>query len=461
MSEPSTSEGGRRLRRGVVAALFVGLLCGVGTGRGEDKPADKKSREEPRVAVGRSQAPEGTLLVRTAPDKPWQVVAPKAEVFSRDLLMAMPLSRAVVESKDGAAQLLFWGNLPQLSPFPVLESAVVLHQPKEASLEFTLQRGRVVVSNQKRKEPVRVRVHLPNEEWQLSLVDPETEVALEMYGRWPRGVPFQTDPASVESPTLDLVLIVLKGTAELDTGRRKIGLNAPPGPAYFHWDSVVGDDTGPGRLKELPSWLGKGVLETPEAKVALDVLKEVAKRYQANETPEAVVTAMYKEAEKEPNALRAAAMRRGSVYGMAALDMLDGLTDALASKHADVRDTAVRTLRAWIGRGPGQDLRLYNFLQKGRHYSAAQAESLLQLLHSYSDNELDKPETYDTLIAYLRHKNPAIRELAIWHLTRLVPAGKDIPYDPTASAEERDKAYQAWKKLVPSGEVPRRDKGDK
>ena len=49
---------------------------------------------------------------------------------------------------------------------------------------------------------------------------------------------------------------------------------------------------------------------------------------------------------------------------------------------------------------------------------------------------------------------PAVRELAAWQLYRLVPSGKDITYDPTGSAEEREQAYKAWKKLVPDGKLP-------
>jgi len=68
---------------------------------------------------------------------------------------------------------------------------------------------------------------------------------------------------------------------------------------------------------------------------------------------------------------------------------------------------------------------------------------------------LEKPETFELLIAYLRHDKPAIRELASWHLYRLVPASKDIAYDPSGTADDREKAYKAWKKLVPTGELPR------
>jgi hypothetical protein len=62
--------------------------------------------------------------------------------------------------------------------------------------------------------------------------------------------------------------------------------------------------------------------------------------------------------------------------------------------------------------------------------------------------------TYETLIDYLLHDKLAIRQLAKWHLERLVPAGRDIAYDPAGSGEARHPAYDQWKKLVPNGKLP-------
>src|SRR5262245_53121595 len=143
------------------AALLVALLV-AGAARAEKK-------DEPRSVVARSLAPAGTLLSREAPDKPWQAVAPKGDVSSRDLLLSLPASQATVEAKNGAVQLLFWGNLPQISDFPILESAVVLHEAKDADLELSPQRGRVVLSNHKDRGAATVRVRLPRGHWDLTL----------------------------------------------------------------------------------------------------------------------------------------------------------------------------------------------------------------------------------------------------------------------------------------------------
>lgn len=450
MSHPRTDRGHPLTR----AALPLALLLAAAAVRA-DEPAPKPDKEEPRAVVAKSLAPAGTLLRRTAPDKPWEVVEPKGDVSSRDLLLSMPVSQATIESKGGAVQLLFWGNLPQISPFPILESAVVLHEPKEGiDLDLSPLRGRVVLSNHREKGPASVRVRLPGGSWKLTLAEPGAEVALETFGRWARGVPFSDDPKSAEEPTISVDLLVLKGGAALESRLQQFDLKSPPGGAYFHWDSVAGDDAGPRSLVDLPAWTSKKLPETPEAKAARAVVEGIAKQMQSK-APEAVMAGLAKEADAEKDPLKAGSLRRGAVYGSAALDNLMPVVDALGDKQADVREAAVQALRAWIGRGPGQDLKLYDYLQKEKKFSKIHAAIALQLLHSYGDADLEKPETYEALIAYLRHERPAIRELASWHLYRLVSAGKDIPYDATASREDLDKAYKEWKKLVPTGELPK------
>jgi hypothetical protein len=441
MSHPRTHRGLPLTRAALPLALLLVAAC--------------VRADEPRTVVAKSLSPAGTLLRRTAPDKAWEVVEPKADLFSRDLLLSMPVSRGTIESKNGAVQVLFWGNLPQISAFPILESAVVLHEAKGADLDLSPQRGRVVLSNHKPSGAAEVRVRLPRGEWDLTLSEPGAEVAVEMFGRWPRGVPFHTDPAATDAPTIEVTLLVLKGNVGLKTGGQQFAMTAPAGPAYFHWDSVAGDDNGPRRLTDLPPWTSQKLPETPEAKAAAAVLEEV-KRQMQSKPPTEVMAGLAKAADAESDPLKAGSMRRGAVYGSAALDNLGPVVAGLADKHADVRDAAVQALRAWIGRGPGQDQKLYDSLQKEEKFSKVHAEIVLDLLHSFGDADLEKPATYEALIGYLRHTRPAIRELAAWQLYRLVPHGKDIAYDPNGSREDLDKAYKAWKELVPSGQLPKK-----
>jgi hypothetical protein len=124
------------------------------------------------------------------------------------------------------------------------------------------------------------------------------------------------------------------------------------------------------------------------------------------------------------------------------------------SKHRDTWDNVVRVMRHWLGRAPGQDQRFYNGLIKAKGYTPVQAESLIEMLHGFKESERERPELYQMLIDYLVDGRTSMRGLAHWHLVRLVPAGKDIPYDPNAPKAELEKARKEWQKLVPPGKLP-------
>jgi len=131
------------------------------------------------------------------------------------------------------------------------------------------------------------------------------------------------------------------------------------------------------------------------------------------------------------------------------------------SRHADFWDNAVLALRHWIGRGPGQDQKLYKRLVDGKKVTPVEAETILSLLHSFSEDDLARRETYELLIGYLDHTQLGIRGLASWHLERLYPEGKGFSYDPVQSKEQRQKAIQKWKAVLKNGDLPPKTKNDR
>lgn len=427
--------------------LGLGMLwLGLGLAAGQDQRPAPPARPEPRVAVGKATSPAGTLLRRSREQPGWQVVPAQEAVHSTDLLLALPGEQAAVTSKDGTVRLTLWGNLPEFSSYPVLESAVVPHAGPANLLDFTLERGRVVVTRLAEREPVQVRVRFEGRTWTLLLAEPGTEVALERYGRWVPGSRFVSNPGAEDVPSVAVVAFVLKGQADLRIEGAQFRMSAPPGPAYFHWNNVSGPDRGPRRRDKVPAWAEKGPRQTPEAE-ALHKAVEEQRRALAAKPVEAALT----EGLRSPDRAR----RQVALYSLAAVDDLPRLADALGhEKDAEVRDSTVPVLQAWIGRGPGQDMKLYGFLIQGRQYTPRQAETVLQLLHDFSADDRDRPETYETLIGYLRHAKPAVRELAKWYLYRWVPAGQKIAYDPAGPEAERERAYQEWKKLIPDGKLP-------
>ncbi len=438
-----------RVRRSVglgLGMLGLGLGLATATAVGQDQRPAPPARPEPRAAVGKATSPAGTLLRRTREKPGWEVVPSQDAVFSTDLLLALPGEQGTVTSKDGAVRLTLWGNLPEFSSFPVLESAVVPHAGSDDLFDFTLERGRVVVTRLSDRAPARVRVRFDGRTWTLLLGEPGTEVALERYGRWVPGSRFVVNAGAEDVPSVAVVVFVLKGQADLRTEGAQFRMSAPPGPAYFHWNNVSGADRGTSRREKIPAWAEKGPRQTPEAEALHKAVAEQRRALAAKPVEAALMEGL-----RSPDRAR----RQVALYSLAAVDDLPRLADALGhEKDAEVRDSTVPVLQAWIGRGPGQDAKLYNFLIQQRQYTPRQAETVLQLLHDFSADDRDRPETYETLIGYLRHAKPAVRELAKWYLYRWVPAGRNIAYDPAGSEAEQERGYQEWKKLIPNGKLP-------
>jgi hypothetical protein len=403
--------------------------------------ADAGNKAEHAVA-GRCVESPGILLERGSTAKEWRRVSAKDEVYASDDLLALPGDRAVVEAKGGAVRLTLWAGLPARGRLQVLESAVVLNAASQppVDLDFTLQRGAVFVTAQ--KEGARVRVHFKDRSWELVLGDKGTEVALELYSRWLPGTSFPRKLGSDEAPSSGLVLFVLKGEADLKVKGAQYAIQAPPGAAYFHWDSHRGEDAAPRRRDKLPYWI-EGAYSDNKYRTAFEQLRQ---RLEGKS-----VVATLAEACSEDDAH----VRDLAVFSLAAMDALGPVAAALADpRHADVRQAAIDALQHWIGRSTSQDARLNEYLIKQGKYSPAQAETLVQLLHGFADIDRSRPETYETLIGYLQHAKLPVRELAKHYLYSWAPAGKDIAYDPAGPASERDEAYKKWKELIPEGKLP-------
>jgi hypothetical protein len=147
--------------------------------------------------------------------------------------------------------------------------------------------------------------------------------------------------------------------------------------------------------------------------------------------------------------------QRMALVVLGGLDDLERLGKTLvAAKTTEQWDFGITVLRHWLGRGRGQDQRMYQTLTTRRGYSPAEAEIIVQLLFGFSPEDAAEPETYEVLIDYLVHEKPAIRNIAVWHLVRLVPAGKSIEFKPDGTMTDAQKCHAAWKKLVPSGRLP-------
>jgi hypothetical protein len=419
----------------VLAGILLSLLV-PGVRAADDKPA----APEKRVAVATCVTDTASLARREAPGKPWEIIKEGEEVFTGDELLGG--IAAAVDSKDGAVRLIVVGDVDGRAPLPVLETVFVLHEPKDADLSATLDRGRIRLVNLKKAGAAKVKVRACQKDVEVTLTEPGATVSLEVYGRWPRGVPFRKEPKPGEEPVQAWTVVAIKGEIDIKAPQREYRLKSPPGLAVLEGDSAQDSPPAAAFLQELPAWAPEHISDLSST--------ELGKK------KEAVILRWRKSAAEKGmgpalDALLASddpLERRFGILMLGATDDLQRLGEVLQqTKHQDVWDAAIIAVRHWIGRGPGMDQRLYKGLMEKGKYSPREAEAMLELLHSFGDEDLARPETYQVLINYLGSERTSLRELAYWHLSRLVPAGKAFGYDPLAPKEQRDAAIKAWRKL--------------
>jgi hypothetical protein len=393
--------------------------------------------------AGKSSAPAGAIAVQAGPGK-FDPLPANAELPADKLLALLP--GATLAGTKGGVELTCRADFTGHSPIPVLETAVRLHPNPDADLEVTLDRGRIDLTNRKPDGPALVRLRLHAAKWLVTLEKPGTRVAVELCGRWPAGSRYTADPPKERGPVLSAVAIVLSGAAEIDNGQTTLALTAPPGPAMTAWSSNGGAAPGAVRVDRLPDWADPKGERTPDA-VKLKGAIEKYRQLRA-EAPDAAIDRMLASADP--------ADRRVGLIAAGALDDLPRLVAAGAAVAADAEaaDFAVTVFRHWLGRGAGQEQALYQHLTGPAGYSPAHAETVIALLHGFTPAELRRPETYQVLVEYLQHDKPAVRNLAHWHLVRLVPSGKRIGFKPNASKAELEPVYRLWKELVPAGRLP-------
>ncbi len=419
----------------ILVALFLTPLAAP-------RPAWAEARIQQRPVVARSLTDDASFLRREAPGKEWQIVTKNENLHAGDLLLAW--SDAALASTNGAVQVAVNGDMNGAAPIPVFETAVVLNSSRGVDLDLTLERGRIEITNTRDKGEATVRIRLRGQSGELVLAEPGTRVVVEMFSRWPKGVPFNKKAEPEASPALAVFLLVTRGEARLETAQRAYSLKAPPGPALVQGDTMAQTEPEAVYLKELPPW-ARGA-ETPQGKE----IKAVAARFRALAVKKGIGGTMDDLLKSDDKA-----DRRFAIFLLAAIDDLPRLSEAVvSSRPPDVWDSAVHAMRRWIGREPGQDMKLYQHLIDRRGFKPVEAETVLQLLHSFSDEDVAEPETYQTLIGLLDNEQLLIRGLANWHLVRLVPGGKNVGFNPSAPKEERAKAVQAWHKLLPSGKLP-------
>lgn len=192
------------------------------------------------------------LLQRQGEAHPWAVLRPEGRVATGHTLVSLPGYRSLI-ALDSRVHLTLWGNLPEFSAFPpVLESVAMLHNPSSGvDLDFTLDRGRVLIANRKASGgPARVRLRFLREMWELELPDAKSEVGLELWSL-PRGAPA---PGTVPQPPVACLGLFTKGRVLVRTPRQTLDLGDRSRLSWVSQEPVALHRI---ELPELPAWWGK------------------------------------------------------------------------------------------------------------------------------------------------------------------------------------------------------------
>lgn len=413
--------------------------------------AGERSTSPPAPAAVCTQV-DGALMQRpTQKNMGWQPVKGGDKLAAGATVVALP--EAQLRSVNGNVSVEMVCDLGQRGPYPTLEPALqLIAAPAGIDLALRLDRGILALNNLKKEGAARVRVQVPGETWELNLLEPGTKVALELYGRFPPGIElFENkvdEPVKIhEVPTLDLVVVVVKGKVALNTGKVIHGLSAPPGDALLFWDNLAGVRSVQ-YLAKLPGTIRPS---TPEEAARFQKICTCTAKL--NTQPIETFISRLLSSNQEG--------RRVGIVCAGALDRLPDLIGALMdSQHADERDAAVIALRHWMGRGAGQAERLYQALVSRKGISVVEARTILQLLIGFDDQERQRADTFELLLAYMEQSDLPIRQIAWWHLRRLAGPAGTVKYDAGQSLEERRAALAELHRLIPAGTVPAAPKAD-
>jgi len=420
-----------------------------------------------RAAVGRYVVPAKTgpsiLVNREANQLSWKRLANGGQVFTTDDLVSLPGYQSELDlGPNGGAHLLLHGHVPEYSAHfkmdLLMESAVRLHQPEAGfDLDLTLDRGRIYLSNHKPEGAVKVRLRFANETWDLTLLEPETEIGVDLAKVYTRNIDYRGG----EAPVQEVIWYLITGRAGVKIDYREFG--NLPAPAFIRWDNKGAGATDPQRIGSdvLPSFttvwnktppVGTSKPETERIQLMRDALLSLSGSMSEKK---AVDSALLEARQKED----APMFRTLAIYSFGAIDAVDKLLGVLctddAETHASDRNAAILTLRRWLARDPENGNLIFDakkdtglLMKYDKRTSDAQAT--LDFLHDFSEKDAGNPATFDLLVQRLRSDQLAVRELANWQLRHLsLGARVALPaYNAAWDADQRNAAADAWKALI-------------
>jgi hypothetical protein len=401
-----------------------------------------------RRVVGRLETRDALLLQRRPDGLDWERAVPAKDLYSADTLLSLPGNQNEIRL-DSGVRLVLWGSMPEfhsIGAIDLMETRIKLHSaPIGIDADFTLESGRVFITRPvpkgEKADPARVRIRFKDELWEVALIDPETEVSVDLIGYYGEGVPFSKQPGG-PSPTTEVNLGILSGRAGLKLKFKEYAMLEAP--TRVDWDSASQDRVEPKKIepKHLAYWDRK-IKDDFYSRELQAAVTYYAKRF--SKPDEAKIDVALYSAMQDPG--EQPGRRLFALRSLQALDAYEFLPTALADEVFLMRRAAIRAIQHWTGLANDRDLLIFKTLINKKGYTEAQAQYVMQLLHPFGETDYSRPEIVAALFEAMNHEKLAVRELAYKHLEFCDPNGaREVGFFNAAAEEKsRDAVLQKWK----------------
>lgn len=417
------------------------------------EPAQDAPPKDVRLAIGKLLSTDAVVVSRSDSDGKWQRATEKEpDLFTTDRIVCLPGYKAKVHVEPGV-DLELWGNVPEQQPFPILDSSIRLYQPVEGiNADLEILTGRVYLFASE-PQGAKFRVRFQGEVWDISLPNPQSEVAIEVVNRLTPGIMLPQEQQ--EKPETEVSLVVTRGTAKVAVRFKEMQLKDHD---YIGWSNKGAGLRGPSPLDTgvdgaQSAYFSRFELPIGDnAKFAQEALAEISRRAVARDTvPITLVEFMQDNQDYSPARVIAA---RIAVVSSALLKEIKPVIDALNDPNRPfMRDAGAMALISVLGTHPELLEVFVEELTKKHSLNEEQLKLVIHLLRGFSDAERTNPAAIETVLEALNHPVLIVRELAFWSLQPLIdpevtPSRTQLMYNAAAPAEVREPAVRAWRKYL-------------
>ena len=354
------------VRLAVLAAVFGGVFPGAGPIQGQKK---EEAKDKTGI-LARTRSALGTLFASEKDVGPC-VLELYSDIREGTRLFSPPGQRGVLAIKEGDLLLTLVGNLPEISPSPVLEAAVKLTSGKESDVAVTLEQGILLIEAGKDSAGGKAQVAFRDKHIRVEL-QKGSAVAFELSSYLPQGTRYSKK--AMAEPIGELLFFVLRG-------RVNVAMDADTevvtGPLLYGWSTRAGWQE-PVALRRYRSGRTRSRLTRRRwpccrrrrgfAAVRRRMTRPGLWRSKSKDVAERVV----------------------GLYHAAALDRTDAILNVLDSDaELKVRQAAVTALRVYVGEGDKHAEKLHQTLIENK-FKAGQAGIFLHLLLGFNAEDRNR-----------------------------------------------------------------------